>query len=111
MAGIIAADVVMDARPQGRGYVRVEETASHPWPGKSEDHAVIAAHEFHYSHLEAIDPSLQYAYRVLRGHGVDGTNDGIVYKNALASYTHLRDVEGHHWTRRFVEHVRNCKQR
>jgi cobyrinic acid a,c-diamide synthase len=44
-----------------------------------------------------------------RGHGIDGENDGIVYKNVLAGYTHLRDVEGHHWARRFVEHVRNCR--
>jgi cobyrinic acid a,c-diamide synthase len=53
-----------------------------------------------------IDAPLRYAYRVRRGHGVDGRHDGIVYKNTLASYTHLRDVEGCHWARRFVEFVR-----
>lgn len=110
MAGIIAADVVMDRRPQGRGYVRIEETPEHPWPGIPEEKgAPIPAHEFHYSHLERIDPSLRFAYRMHRGHGIDGENDGIVYKNVLAGYTHLRDVEGHHWARRFVEHVRNCR--
>ena len=110
MAGIIAADVVMDRRPQGRGYVRIEETPEHPWPGiPEEEGAPIPAHEFHYSHLERIDPSLRFAYRMHRGHGIDGENDGIVYKNVLAGYTHLRDVEGHHWARRFVEHVRNCR--
>ncbi|MEJ2308833.1 MAG: hydrogenobyrinic acid a,c-diamide synthase (glutamine-hydrolyzing) [Gammaproteobacteria bacterium] len=111
MAGIIAADVVMDSRPQGRGYVRVEETASHPWPTAPQaESPVVPAHEFHYSHLDAVDPSLAYAYRVKRGHGIDGINDGIVYKNVLASYTHLRDVEGHRWARRFVEQVRHCKR-
>ena len=110
MAGIIAADVVMDRRPQGRGYVRIEETPEHPWPGiPEEEGAPIPAHEFHYSHLERIDPSLRFAYRMHRGHGIDGENDGIVYKNVLAGYTHLRDVDGHHWARRFVEHVRNCR--
>jgi cobyrinic acid a,c-diamide synthase len=109
MAGIIAADVVMDSRPQGRGYVRVEETASHPWPRESRMEGPVPAHEFHYSHLENVDPSLAYAYRMQRGHGIDGVNDGIVYRNVLAGYTHLRDVEGNRWAMRFVEQVRDCK--
>lgn len=109
MAGIIAADVVMDSRPQGRGYVRVEETASHPWPQGSRITASVPAHEFHYSHLDNVDPETVYAYRMQRGHGIDGVNDGIVYKNVLAGYTHLRDVEGNHWTERFIEKVRNSK--
>ena len=111
MAGIIAADVVMDSRPQGRGYVRVEQTAAHPWPTAPQaESPVVPAHEFHYSHLEAVDPSLVYAYRVKLGHGIDGVSDGIVYKNVLAGYTHLRDVEGHRWARRFVDQVRQCKR-
>ena len=109
MAGIIPADVVMDSRPQGRGYVRIEETPAHPWPRTAGEGALVPAHEFHYSHLEQVDPGLQFAYRMHRGHGIDGENDGLVYKNVLAGYTHLRDIEGHHWARRFVEHVRNCR--
>jgi len=109
MAGIIAADVVMDSRPQGRGYVRIEEAPSHPWPRTAGEETLVPAHEFHYSHLEQVDPALQFAYRMHRGHGIDGEKDGIIYKNVLAGYTHLRDVEGHHWARRFVQHVRNCR--
>jgi cobyrinic acid a,c-diamide synthase len=106
MTGIIPADVEMSQRPQGRGYVRVEETRDHPWPRIDGQRREIPAHEFHYSRLVNIDAPLRYAYRVRRGHGVDGRRDGIVYKNTLASYTHLRDVEGCHWARRFVEFVR-----
>ena len=109
MAGIIPADVVMDSRPQGRGYVRIEETPAHPWPRPAEEGSLVPAHEFHYSHLEQVDPGLRFAYRMHRGHGIDGENDGIVYRNVLAGYTHLRDIEGHHWAGRFVEHVRNCR--
>lgn len=110
MAGIIPADVEMTQRPQGRGYVRVEETEAHPWPHTDMQGGEIPAHEFHYSKLENIAVPLDFAYRVRRGFGVDGSNDGIVYKNTLASYTHLRDVEGHHWTQRFVNFIRACKR-
>ncbi len=110
MTGIIPADVEMMPRPQGRGYVRVAETGSHPWPHQDMQGDEIPAHEFHYSKLKNITGPLNFAYRVKRGFGVDGCNDGIVYKNTLASYTHLRDVEGHHWTQRFVNFVRACKR-
>jgi cobyrinic acid a,c-diamide synthase len=111
MAGVIPADVVMCERPQGRGYVRLGETGESPWPALGGESAEIAAHEFHYSRLEDVEPGLRYAYRVLRGHGVDGSRDGIVHKNLLASYTHLRDAGGNHWTRRFVAHVQACRDR
>jgi cobyrinic acid a,c-diamide synthase len=109
MTGVIPADVVMCERPQGRGYVRLGETGESPWPAPSGELTEIAAHEFHYSRLENVEPGLQYAYRVLRGHGIDGEHDGIVLGNLLASYTHLRDVGGNHWTQRFVAHVAACK--
>ena len=109
MAGVIPGDAVMHERPQGRGYVMLEETGESPWPhGET---GKIAAHEFHYSALENLDGGIRFAYRVCRGTGLDGVHDGIVYKNLLASYTHLRDAGGNGWTRRFVSHVRHCSER
>mgnify|MGYP001819719644 FL=1 len=109
MAGVIPADCVMHRRPQGRGYVRLQETANMPWgsPGPAGE---IAAHEFHYSALENISGPMSYAYDVVRGTGVDGAHDGIVIHNLLASYTHMRDTRQHHWTRRFVDFVRRCRR-
>ena len=111
MVGIIAADAVMHEKPQGRGYVRLRETDNMPWPRLRKQERTIAAHEFHYSTLENITPGWTFAYKVERGYGIDGDNDGLVYKNLLASYTHLRDVGGNQWTRRFVEFVKSCKDR
>jgi len=102
MLGVVAADVKMHERPQGRGYVRLEETGHHPWPAGHE----IAAHEFHYSALENLSPDLDFAYRVKRGFGIDGQHDGIRYRNLLASYAHLRDTDRNHWAARFVRFVR-----
>ncbi len=108
MVGIIPADAVMGERPQGRGLVRVEETADAPWPGARVG-AAAPAHEFHYARLENAAPDLRYAYRMQRGFGVDGRHDGIVVGNLLASFTHLRDTSRNHWAERFVAFIRARK--
>ena len=107
--GVIPGDVVMHDRPQGRGYVKLRETGRGPWPlgGGGE----IRCHEFHYSSLENLPADTLYAYDVLRGTGTDGRHDGIVYKNLLACYVHMRDLESNHWAARFVDFVRRCKRR
>ncbi|MCB2101355.1 MAG: hypothetical protein KDE22_10825, partial [Rhodobacterales bacterium] len=108
MVGVIPGDTVMHDSPQGRGYVRLRETGRAPWPatgGAVPD--TLPAHEFHYSSLENLAPDTVFAYDVLRGHGTDGRHDGIVIHNLLASYAHLRDVEAHHWARRFVAFIRD----
>jgi cobyrinic acid a,c-diamide synthase len=94
----------MHARPVGRGYVHLRETGAGPWPARAAGApALIRAHEFHYSSVENLAPGLEFAYEVERGHGIDGRHDGIVYKNLLASYAHLRDVAGYHWAARFAK--------
>jgi len=104
MVGAIGADVVMRERPTGRGYVRLETQAGHPWGLAAGGE--IRAHEFHYSSLEELDARTRFAYRVRRGHGIDGEHDGIVAGNVLASYTHLRAVGGCDWPQRFAAFVR-----
>jgi len=110
MVGVIAADIVMHSRPVGRGYVHLRETGRGLWPRTEAGAApLIRAHEFHYSSVENLAPGVEFAYEVERGHGIDGRHDGIVHKNLLASFTHLRDVAGNPWARRFVDFVRRCK--
>jgi cobyrinic acid a,c-diamide synthase len=104
MAGALPGDVVMEARPVGRGYVHLEETAAHPWP--LQRGATLKAHEFHYSRLHNLAPGVRFAYRMRRGHGVDGEHDGIVHRNLLASYSHLRSVAGCDWPARFIAFAR-----
>ncbi len=112
MAGVIPADVVMHETPRGRGYVRLHETGSGPWPlADGATGGEIAAHEFHYSSLENLPDGTTFAYDVLRGFGVDGRHDGIVIGNLVASFAHLRDGGAHRWTRRFVDFVRAHKDR
>ena len=72
------------------------------------DH-IIAAHEFHYSTLENLPADTRFAYRVMRGHGVDGEHDGIIINNLFASYSHLRSMRAYNWAERFAEWVRACR--
>lgn len=110
MVGALPIDTVMHAHPVGRGYVQLRETGRGLWPTpRSGATELIRAHEFHYSSVENLAPDTRFAYDVERGHGIDGRHDGIVHKNLLASYAHLRDVAGNRWARRFVEFIRRRK--
>jgi cobyrinic acid a,c-diamide synthase len=109
MVGAIAGDVTMHERPVGRGYVKLQPNARHPWHVDASERPIIAAHEFHYSAIDNLPTDTVFAYDIKRGHGVDGKRDGIVYKNLLASYTHLRATAGCDWPARFVRFVRQCR--
>ena len=49
-----------------------------------------------------------YAYRVVRGDGIDGCHDGIVSANLLAGFSHLRNTRANPWVKRFEKFVRGC---
>lgn len=112
MVGAIPADCVMCDRPQGRGYVQLRETGKGPWALHPPEGALgtFPAHEFHYARLVNYE-TFDYAYEVLRGQGIDGRYDGIVWKNTLAGFSHLRDVQQNHWAQRFVSFVRQHRHR
>lgn len=107
MVGVIPADAVMHERSVARGYVRLQETEDMPWAGGGA--GVVQGHEFHHSSLENLDPGLRYAYRMQRGHGIDGRHDGLVLHRLLASYAHLRSGAGAAWVPRFVDFVRRAR--
>lgn len=110
MVGAIRGDVLMHDKPVGRGYVHLAENSEHPWPRPHVPASEIRAHEFHYSSLENLPSDSKFAYRVTRGHGIDGKHDGLIHKNLIASYTHLRTIGSCYWAARFVAFVRRVKQ-
>ncbi len=109
MVGVIKADTIMHNKPQGRGYVTLE-CQKNIWPDQDKKR-IISAHEFHYSSLVNLEKGYHYAYRIIRGQGIDGTKDGLIYKNTLASYAHLQDTEKHHWVKRFIDFIIVCKEK
>jgi cobyrinic acid a,c-diamide synthase len=102
MAGIIAADCVMNPKPQGRGYVAITPNAHHPWATPDQR---IQAHEFHYSTLINFEQDYPFAYTMQRGAGMHKGQDGLIYRNLLASYTHLRATRQHNWVEDFLSFV------
>lgn len=115
MVGVIPADIEMNEKPQGRGYVSLNKTQDFLWADSSESSTTeISAHEFHYSGFKDIeslekDSRVKYAYEMKRGSGITGMHDGLIYKNLLANYAHLRDTSKHHWVSEFVEFIRHVK--
>lgn len=107
MVGAIPADVVMHAKPVGRGYVSLNASTVMPWPALRD--CQVRGHEFHYSALEGLPAKARTAWRVTRGHGLDGQVDGLVHRNVLAGYAHLRSLGPDGWAPAFVDFVRRCR--
>ncbi len=110
MVDVLPADAIMCESSQGRGYVNLDEVESvHPWP-PAKPGEVLRAHEFHYSRLAGLDDEPRFAYRVLRGNGIDGRHDGYVHRNLLATYTHQRHTASNPWVTRFLAFVQDCSR-
>jgi cobyrinic acid a,c-diamide synthase len=103
MVGAIPAEIEVFEKPKGHGYVILEETGKSKWfcfGGQ------IRGHEFHYSQIRNLG-DIEFAYRVIRGNGVDGRHDGIIYKNILASYVHIHSLSSLNWAEDFVSFVQD----
>ncbi len=106
MVGAIPGDVVMHERPVGRGYVELRRPRRCPGrrPPAWRHRALATSSTIRAS--RTWPPACAFAYRVQRGHGIDGQHDGVLVHNLLASYAHLRSAAGSGWAPRFVDFVR-----
>jgi cobyrinic acid a,c-diamide synthase len=109
MVGALPADITMHRKPVGRGYVHLEETDAVLWARRGS--GLIFAHEFHYSSVENLGSDVRFAYRVKRGYGINGQYDGMIYRNVLANYAHMRNTGGNDWVARFVAFARGVGYR
>ncbi len=105
MCGVVPARAVMNARPQGRGTIRLAATGAAPW-SPARPGSIVAAHEFHYASLHGLADAGTFAWEVRRGHGITGRHDGIVMNNLVAGFTHLRNTRQSPWVSAFVDFVR-----
>ncbi|MEE8402588.1 MAG: hypothetical protein V3R93_02430, partial [Candidatus Hydrothermarchaeaceae archaeon] len=85
MVGFLPVKTRMYDKFQSLGYVSNVTTAKNPI---SRAGVTLKGHEFHYSRAEILE-KMEYIYKVKRGRGIDGTHDGMLKKNTLASYMHL----------------------
>ncbi len=110
MVGAIAGDTTMHDKSCGRGYVKLEENSGvFPWRSSDDPTSLVHAHEFHYSSIDGLAESTQFAYTVRRGSGINQQSDGLIYKNLMASYSHLRNTRATPWVERFLSFVSDIK--
>jgi cobyrinic acid a,c-diamide synthase len=100
MVGVVPARVTMGDRPVGRGYATLRGTGMSSLATQDVEYP---AHEFHYSALGSLPSGSVLAYDIVRGHGVDGRQDGFVHKNLLASYCHRRGTGPQGWIAPFLK--------
>jgi cobyrinic acid a,c-diamide synthase len=112
MVGALPCEVEMTGKPQGHGYVFAQVENENPFfvPG-----TVLRGHEFHNSRLVALStngskPALTTAYKLSRGNGVGERRDGIIYRNVLASYTHLHCGGAPDWATGLVRRAREYRE-
>ncbi len=86
MAAVLPAEFVLERKPQAHGYTVLEIAGRNPFFDIGN---TLKGHEFHYSRIVNIGELPPMAFSMQRGKGIDGKSDGIVYKNVLATYTHL----------------------
>lgn len=72
----------------------------------------VKGHEFHYSQIVNAG-KLDFAYNIIRGKGVAGRHNGIIiiYKNVIASYTHLHSIGVPQWATQFVVFVKSIAKK
>ncbi len=108
MAGVLPLAFGLCKKPQGHGYtvVRVEEKNPFYEVGTE-----IKGHEFHYSNvLKCPEEKESLVFSMKRGTGIKNKRDGAVYKNVLATYTHVHALGSPEWAEALVKKAREYKR-
>ncbi|HMK34874.1 MAG TPA: cobyrinate a,c-diamide synthase [Desulfomonilaceae bacterium] len=101
MVGVFPLESVLERKPQGHGYIEVDIREENPfYPCGTR----LKGHEFHYSYATGLDePGATYAFHVTRGHGMNGSRDGICVRNALGTYVHVHALGEPRWAEGILE--------
>jgi cobyrinic acid a,c-diamide synthase len=109
MVGLLPYDFVMGKSPQGHGYTVLEVVGDNPYFPRG---TRLKGHEFHYSRLQPEPgPEANLVFHMTRGAGICGHRDGFVYKNVLATYTHLHALGAPDWAPALVSQAREHQRR
>jgi cobyrinic acid a,c-diamide synthase len=72
----------------------------------------IKGHEFHYSNvLRCPGEKGSLVFAMKRGTGIKDRRDGAVYKNVLATYTHVHALGSPEWAEAIVRKAREYMRR
>ncbi len=108
MVGIFPHEFVMGKKPQAHGYTVLEVARDNPYFPRG---TILKGHEFHYSEmLPEPGPEASLAFRVVRGAGIGGKREGLIYQNVLGTYTHLHALGSPDWAPGIVRLARDYRQ-
>lgn len=99
-SGIFPIVYELHDRPKGHGYTLLDVEGNNPFFPRG---IRLKGHEFHYSGvLEWQEKDLQFACRVKKGYGFDGSREGLWYRNVYATFSHLHALGEPHWADYFL---------
>lgn len=112
LAGVLPVNFAFGKKPKGHGYVVLQTVHENPFFPVGEE---VRGHEFHYTYMQSagVEP-LNFAFRVRRGYGFDGQQDGLCWRNVLACYTHVHALATVGWAPaliRAAHRFRGCRER
>jgi cobyrinic acid a,c-diamide synthase len=96
LVGVLPVTFSMEKRPQGHGYTLLEVEKENPFYAVGR---ILKGHEFHYSRVLSLEEGrVRFAFRVKRGTGIKEKQDGLCWKNVLATYSHIHALGCEEWT-------------
>jgi len=108
MTGVLPLVFGFNVRPQGHGYTILNVTGDNPFFDVG---TTIKGHEFHYSSvIEFRGQADDAAFTVQRGKGLFADRDGLMYKNVLATYTHIHALGTPQWAGALVRCARRYQR-
>ncbi|MDO9565779.1 MAG: cobyrinate a,c-diamide synthase [Candidatus Desulfaltia sp.] len=103
MADVLPVIFGFSKRPQGHGYTIIKVKRENPYFKVGTE---IRGHEFHYSKvLEWTGTDNDLVFSMKRGAGFINKNDGVCYKNVLATYTHIHALGTPYWADALVQNA------
>jgi cobyrinic acid a,c-diamide synthase len=105
MAGVFPIDLKIYSKPRGHGYTLAEVDYPNPFFPVGES---VKGHEFHYSGpIGPIPPEIKSCMQMKTGIGLENRRDGLVYKCAMAGYTHIHACGAAEWAAAMVRNAAN----
>lgn len=101
MCNVLPYSSHMNKRVQGLSYTIAKSRCDNIISSKDE---IIRGHEFHYTSIDTSDNS-KFALNVLRGRGIVNNMDGLMSKNALASYIHIHACSHPNFAYNFTRNI------
>jgi len=108
LVGLLPFDIGFQHYPAGHGYLDLKSRSDSPW---FKEGVQVKAHEFHYSKPVEQSAECTYQFDVIRGNGITGKHDGLLYRNLFASYGHIHAIGNPGWAETFVSLVSDVKEK